>query len=264
MKQLISKVLFIALSMMLFTPVVAKERVRGNGNVTTKKIKIDQYDKIKIDETLNFIYVQDENEPSLEISIDQNLHDYISINIEESTLEVGVKNGVQIDQMTRFVVRSNSILLQKVIVRENSNFSIETPIESELLEIDANQYSLVELGEKVKVKKLDLKVRGNANMVIENVVCDEVRVLLNGAGSMRFNGGSSKTGNIDVISNGDLHAYDLQIGEADFKMTGQGLVELSVQKKLNLFIMGRGVLNLKGNPEISQRIIGKGRIKWSE
>ena len=78
-KGLLSIIMLLGL---LFT-VQAADHVKGNGTLTTKKIKIDDYNAIKIDGVIDFNYEQSNAEPYIEITVDENLHEYVNINIKD-------------------------------------------------------------------------------------------------------------------------------------------------------------------------------------
>ena len=88
-KGLLSIIMLLGL---LFT-VQAADHVKGNGTLTTKKIKIDDYNAIKIDGVIDFNYEQSNAEPYIEITVDENLHEYVNINIKDRELSVGFKGA---------------------------------------------------------------------------------------------------------------------------------------------------------------------------
>ena len=144
-----------------FFTVQAVDHVKGNGKLTTKKITIGDYNAIKINGVIDFNYVQSEEAPFLEVTVDENLHNYVYIDIKERELSVNFK-GAKVDHFTKFIVRTNSKWLKEVKVAGNANFMVNSKLSGDELKINANSNCLIQLKKKIEVGKLDLNVSGSA------------------------------------------------------------------------------------------------------
>ena len=152
-KGLLSIIMLLGL---LFT-VQAADHVKGNGTLTTKKIKIDDYNAIKIDGVIDFNYEQSNAEPYIEVTVDENLHEFVNIDIKDRELSVGFK-GAKVDHYTKFIIKTNSKWLKEVKAAGNANFMINSALTGDELKIKANSNCLVQLKELVKMGKLELNV----------------------------------------------------------------------------------------------------------
>ena len=83
-KGLLSIIMLLGL---LFTAQAA-DHVKGNGKLSSKKITIDDYNSIKIDGVIDFNYEQSDAAPYIEVTVDENLHEYVNINIKDRELSV--------------------------------------------------------------------------------------------------------------------------------------------------------------------------------
>ena len=77
----------------MFFSAQAADHVKGNGKLSTKKITIDDFNAIKFDGVIDFNYEQSESTPHIEITVDENLHPYVDIDIKDRVLTVGFKGG---------------------------------------------------------------------------------------------------------------------------------------------------------------------------
>lgn len=59
--------------------------------LSTKKITIDDFNAIKFDGVIDFNYEQSESTPHIEITVDENLHPYVNIDIQDRVLTVDSK-----------------------------------------------------------------------------------------------------------------------------------------------------------------------------
>ena len=73
----------IAFLMGMFFSTQAADHVKGNGKLSTKKITIDDFNAIKFDGVIDFNYEQSESTPHIEITVDENLHPYVNIDIQD-------------------------------------------------------------------------------------------------------------------------------------------------------------------------------------
>ena len=223
----------------------AVDHVKGNGNLTSKKISIEDFNAIRFDGVIDFNYEQSDAPATIEVTVDQNLHDYINIE----------------DHFTKFIVKTNSKWLNEVKVSGNGNFMLNSEYTGDEMTIKANANSLVQLKNKVTVGKLNLDVSGSANMVANNIEVDKLECDIDGSGSITLKKGTAKEGDFGIVSSGDLHALGIEIPRIECSVTGNGLAEVRPTKNLKASIIGKGKIRYKGPTAVEQRVIGKGTIE---
>lgn len=238
----------------------AADHVKGNGKLTTKKISIDDYNSIKIDGVIDFNYVQSEAAPALEITLDENLHQYVDINIKDRELSIRFK-GAKVDHFTKFIVKTNSKWLSQVKASGNANFMVNSAINGDELEIKANSNCLIQLKKLVEVGKLELEITGSANMVANNVKVDNLKCEITGAGTINLKEGTAKQAKYNITNSGEIMAYGLTSPDIQCQMTGSGSMQVHPTKTMKASIIGKGSIKYKGPATIQQKIIGKGTIE---
>ena len=219
----------------------AVDHVKGNGNLTSKKISIEDFNAIRFDGVIDFNYVQSEAPATIEVTVDQNLHDYVNIEIKDRVLQIGFK-GAKVDHFTKFIVKTNSKWLNEVKVSGNGNFMLNSEYAGDEMTIKANANSLVQLKNKVTVGKLNLDVSGSANMVANNIEVDKLECDIDGSGSITLKKGTAKEGDFGIVSSGDLHALGIEIPRIECSVTGNGLAELRPTKNLKANVIGKGTI----------------------
>ena len=222
----------------------AVDHVKGNGNLTSKKISIEDFNAIRFDGVIDFNYVQSEAPATIEVTVDQNLHDYVNIEIKDRVLQIGFK-GAKVDHFTKFIVKTNSKWLNEVKVSGNGNFMLNSEYTGDEMTIKANANSLVQLKNKVTVGK-----------EVDKLECD-----IDGSGSITLKKGTAKEGDFGIVSSGDLHALGIEIPRIECSVTGNGLAELRPTKNLKANVIGKGKIRYKGPTAVEQRVIGKGTIE---
>ena len=238
----------------------AADRVKGDGKLTSKKITNDDYNAVKIDAVIDFHYEQSDNPSTIEITVDQNLHQYVNIEVKDRVLSIGFK-GAKVDHFTKFIVKTSSKWLKEAKVNGNANFMVDSPLSGDETVIKTSDNSLVQFKKPVTVGKLDLNVTGSANVVVEKLTADKIECNVDGSGSVTIKGGTAKEGELSIFSSGDIHAFGLAIPELSCKVTGSGLAEVHPTENLKASIVGKGNIRYKGPTAVQQRIIGKGTVE---
>ena len=245
----------------LFLNAKAADNVNGNGTLSTKTIKIDDFNEVRIDGIMDFNYVQSDDPGSLEVTLDENLHQYLNVDIHDRILTLSFDKKVKVGKLTKFVVKTNSKWLKKVKAAGNANFMVNSKLSGDELEVKANENCLIQFKQPIEVGALDLDVSGSANMVVENLKVDKLNCNMGGSGSIRLKSGSANQGNYTVLSSGDIHAYGVAIPDVKCKMAGNGLAEIHPTGNLNATLVGKGNIRYKGPTAVQQRVIGKGTIE---
>lgn len=252
--------LFLVMLLGLFLTVQAADHVKGNGKLSSKKIKIDDYNAIKIDGVIDFNYEQSNDAPAIEVTVDENLHQYVSVEINDRVLTVRFK-GAKVDHYSKFIVKTNSKWLKEVKASGNANFMVNSPLTGDETTIKANSNCLVQLKEPVKVGKLDLNVSGSANMVVNELQADKLECSINGSGTITLKKGKASVGEYSITSSGEIMAFGVEVPDLTCKMTGNGTMEVHSTDNLKANVVGKGNIRYKGPTAVQQKVLGKGSVE---
>ena len=252
--------LAIAFLLGIFFSVQAADHVKGNGKLSTKKITVGDYNAIKIDGVIDFNYEQSDATPYLEVTVDENLHPYVNIDIKDRELTVSFK-GAKVDHFTKFIAKTNSKWLKEVKAAGNANFMINSKLTGDELKIKANSNCLVQLKEKVEIGKLDLNVSGSANMVVNNLQADKLECSINGSGTINLKAGKAGEADYSITTDGEIMAFGVAVPEVNCKITGKGSAQVHPTENLKATIVGKGNIRYKGPTAVQQKVIGKGTVE---
>jgi hypothetical protein len=238
----------------------AADHVKGSGTLETRERKIADYNAIRIDGVYEIHYEQSDNEPFIEITVDDNLQQYVLAEIKDRTLTVGFK-GVKVDHFTKFVIKTNSKWLKEARIAGNANFMVNSPLTGDETVIKTKDNSLVQLKQPVVLGKLDLDVSGSANIVVDQLEVDKLECTINGSGSITLKKGKAKEGAYGIMSSGDIHAFGVEAPELKCNVTGSGTAEVHATENLRISLVGSGHVRYKGPTAVHQKKIGKGTIE---
>ena len=171
----------------------AADHVKGDGKLTSKKISVADYNEIKVDGVIDFNYEQSDDPSTVEVTVDQNLHPYVNIEVKDrvanslvqlkETVTVGkldlnvsgsanmVVNHLEADKIECDIDGSGSITIKKGNAKEGD-------------------YSIVSSGDihafGLAVPLLSCKVTGNG--LAEVHATDNLKANVIGKGNIRYKG----------------------------------------------------------------------------
>ena len=155
----------------------ATDHVKGDGKLMTKKIVIDDYNSIKIEDAVELIYEQSDSTPYLDVTVDDNLHQYVNVDINNRELTVGFK-GASVDHFTKFIVKTNSKWLKKVNASDVASVTISGGIKGDELLLIASSGGTVQANGAITVSTLSLKSSSKGKIILNDVQVGKLSCLL--------------------------------------------------------------------------------------
>lgn len=248
--------------------------IKGNGNVVTKEISINDFESIiiggdlthnnalnfsKKKESHEFKYSQKTGPASLFITIDENLIPHLII--QSTNRQLTIKTAGR-DKLvpTSFQIIASSEKLSNVSLSGSMDLIFETPFKSDNLEVSVSGAGDIFLKKKVELDYIKFVISGAGDVEAENLLCQSVEVKISGAGDISLKG-KADTAKFSVSGAGDVDAYELIAKNVSASVSGAGDIEVYADEKLDASVSGIGDISYKGNPEVKTRKSGMGSIK---
>ncbi|MFN0201024.1 MAG: GIN domain-containing protein [Bacteroidia bacterium] len=198
-------VVMISLFVLICTQAMAQKRAAlvGSGKVLTKVIEAKDFDKLNLEDFNGKIWVEVGKPFSVEVKIDDNLAELLEVkevDTQEHELSMGIKDN-----------------------RDNKRWIEETNIQ---IRISMPEISV-------------FKHRGNADVIINNVMGRYFRINHRGNGNIKANG---KIDELDIVKsgNGDVNAESLSAKSVKVKSLGNGNVIVNCENEVNAMKSGNG------------------------
>ena len=240
MKTSISILLISALALLSSSQVYSRT-VEGNGKVSTRTIPISAYDKISIAGSMDFEYEQSDAAPFLNITVDENLFEYIKVEVNGNELQVGPRRegNTSINlRPTTFKIKSNSKELMKLNAAGSGNFTVKGTFTS---------------------SPLELNLAGSCNVIFDQLNVAKLESNLAGSGNIRL-GGKAGEASYNVAGSGNIKAYECKSERVKASVSGSGNIEANASSDLKASVAGSGNIKYKGNPQVSKSKMGSGSI----
>ncbi len=244
MKTLIKKqAVIIVASILLTTSSYAQwgKSIKGNGQVTTITKTTSEYDGIKCSGSFNYILVSG-TEGTIKIEGEENLLEYITIEVKNNTLLVKEKDNMNLKTSW------------------NKGIKITIPFK------DINNISLTGSGDLwnedlLTSNDLDVSLTGSGDVVL-NIKTSNTKGSVTGSGDVTLKGTTNALEAI-VTGSGNFNGTDLETIDTDVLVTGSGDAKVVCNGTFKARVAGSGDIQYKGNPKTEDtKVAGSGDITY--
>ena len=197
--------------------------ISGNGNVVTEMKEVGSFHGIEASSGLNVFVEFGEMSNQVEVIADENLHEYIEVEVDNGILEIKSKKSIRRASSKDIFVKAGKLDL--IEVSSAADFKGENLLLAEDIEIEVSSAG-------------DLDLELDANLV---------RVEVSSSGSASLKGKAFKL-IADVSSAGDLKAFDLVVEEADVDASSAANAKVHATKKIRADASSAGNIHYQGNP----------------
>ena len=214
-----------------------KEKITGNGNLTTISRTTESYDEITVTGSFNVELVSGK-EGNITINGDENIINHIITEVEGSTLKIHFEKN-----------KSYSY---------NSKLIITVPFE-EISAVSLTGSGSIQTKDTINAKPFEINLAGSGDGNY-NVNSTNLNVSLSGSGDLKVTG---ITQNLDakVAGSGDIDCSKLETQNADVNVAGSGDLKVNCIKNLTANVAGSGDIHYKNRPEtVDKKIVGSGDI----
>ncbi|MDC7996198.1 head GIN domain-containing protein [Altibacter sp. HG106] len=213
------------------------DRVKGNGNITTRTVSTGNYDEIKGVGSID-IHLRKGSEGSISVETDENIQEYVDIEVKGNTLIVKIEKGVN--------------------VSSRHGVHVTVPF-NDISEISLVGSGDIDTQDPISVEELALKIVGSGDVILD-INTGKLDADITGSGDIELTG---KTVDLEVKVNGsgDFHGYRLMADNVKAKVSGSGDVEVYAKNNIYARVNGSGDVYYKGNPaQKDTKVSGSGDI----
>ncbi|MEY8848406.1 DUF2807 domain-containing protein [Psychroserpens sp. XS_ASV72] len=241
-----------------------EEKVKGDRNVTVKQTYVDPFNAIVIGEDFE-VELFYNSKPSVEIETDDNLHDYITIEVKDSVLTL--KTTVDIRSSKKMNIKINySDGLSRIEARDNAEIRSLTSLELDnaylkasgssrvYMNIKANSFNFTSLDKsktKLNITATNTKIEISDNGKLDALVnSKETKVDLYQRANIDVEGTTDNLQlNTDNNSQFNGKNFSAKICTSNNEFASDAYLE--VLESVTLEISGTSEVYLYGNPKIA-------------
>jgi hypothetical protein len=212
--------------------------IKGSENVVSETRQVRDFDAVAFSGSGDVIITQG-NKESLKIAAEDNLIPYIRTEVRGRTLHIDIDPGtiavLQEEKPMRFYISMKQV--------NGLSLSGSGTITSEF----------------ISTNNLDIKNSGSGETKIDKLTADSLHIDISGSGNCLIKGQVAKE-IITISGSGTCNNRDLQSKDVKIDVSGSGKTAVMATDNLDVTISGSGDVTYTGNPRISQKITGFGKI----
>ncbi len=270
---------FCALSISAASCVVCAERsVRGSGRVTEEVHKLRGISGVEMG-TIGDLYIEKGRRDELRVKAEENLHDYLEIEVSRGMLEIKSRHDVNIRPRKRIEFYLTVRELDRIVLSGAGD--VKAPdLEGKRIRLVISGAGNIETGDldgdeimlKIsgagdltvgdsEAEEIDLYISGAGNVDVGGLDADTARLKITGSGDAEISHGEVKSQSITITGSGDYRARGLRSYRAEVMVTGSGSATIHVEDQLTARISGSGDVRYAGNPRVRGSVSGSGDLE---
>lgn len=172
------------------------------------------------------VFLTQGDSESIAIEADDNLHEYIKVNMDDNELEIGIEEGVQLRPKTPI---NYYITFKKINEIELSGaVQLKTPL--------------------IQTKKLELELKGSSR-ADATIKAEKLEVEMAGAAKVNVDGAVEKQ-KLEIVGAAIYNGGKLQSDSCKIEVSGSARITVQVKDKLEVDASGVAVVAYHGDPEV--------------
>lgn len=255
---------------------INSDRINGSGTIITEERSVNGFSKVDLQSIGNLTIIEGDKE-ALTIKADDNIIQYITTEVFNNTLEIGMEPHINLDPSRSIEYTLTVKSLESIVLSGFGNINA-AELNAEDMEIKLSGSGNMTLGD-LKTENALLRVSGFGNINVDNMVVDQPTLEISGSGDIDVSqmqavslnlkisgfGNADITGTvtdqeIQIVGSGNYHGEDLESESAAVKITGFGDATVWAHDNLDVTITGSGNLEYYGNPKVTQSMTGFGKV----
>jgi len=214
-------------------------RVQGSGNVIMVERQVSEFHAGTL-AGIGELYIELGDQENLRIQAEDNLLEYIETEVQDGSLNIGLRSGYNLDP--------------------------KEPINYFLTVKSLDSISVSGLGNAnapaLQAQDFKVAISGSGSVELQGLQADNLEVHISGLGSLAIGEGKVAAQRIDISGSGTYKAQELQSASAAVQISGLGNAVVWVEQQLSVKISGSGVVEYAGDPRtIESDISGAGKLE---
>ena len=210
--------------------------VRGTGPTETEVRTLRNFSRVELKIDAQVILTQGAQQ-EVRVEAQRNILDILETEINGDQLEI---------EYGRYDVRSHDPV--KVYITVPS-----------LSEVDLSGSGKIQSAAPWTATSFRAHVSGSGEIIMNFAKVDGLRTNVSGSGEMRLSG-VAQSNNATISGSGKIYAYDLATQDTYASITGSGKSYVTAARSLDVDLSGSGSVYYRGNPKVSSRITGSGKV----
>ena len=262
------RLLSIVLITLFTTSTIAQDKIRGNKNVTTIETEVNSFNKIIIGEKFKISFMKDD-QASVELKTDENLHDVIKFSVTDSILNFKTLKRITSRRELEIIVRYTDVL-KEVELKDNAELNSVNTVDNIDIVLKINDNARANLNLKNHSFKLvnnnDSKFSSKSRLNIESklvdlelnessntealITCDTLRVDMYQRANAKIEGDVLKI-IANTINSRNFTGKNLAVNQCEIIAEDSSDFSIQALDEITIDASGSSEISIYGNPKIT-------------
>ena len=258
--------------------VLGLETVRGSGRISEESHRFTGLTGVEL-ATRGRLQIRLGDSEALQVSADENLHDYLEITTDGGTLRIGARPGIHLRPSRR--IRYTLTVREIESIRLSSSGDASAPAlradrfeirldSSGDLSVDAILADTVDvrLGSSgdlavgaVEAEAIDVRLGSSGDLSVDDLRAGSLAVRISSSGDVRIGGGEVDSLDLTIDSSGDYRGESVRSTRATVSLSSSGDARLWAEESLGARLTSSGSVSYRGDPEVVERTSSSGRVR---
>lgn len=208
----------------------------GSGHLSKETFTVQNFQKLSINVPSKIFIIQD-SIPKLEIETDDNLFNFLNIEVSNEKLTIDSEKGICPRKLHIYITNP---VFKEIEVNGSGDIFAQSPINTD---------------------EINIGINGSGDVSIDSIKAQKIKIEINGSGDIKV-AGSADNFLVEINGSGDVKALKLLTRNATIETNGSGDVYVNTTEELSVDISGSGDVYYLGNPRSTHlSISGSGTIK---
>lgn len=212
-------------------------KIRGSGNITKETRNTGSFKGVSLSGSMNVILSKGSSF-NVVVEADDNLQEHIETTVKDNVLRIGTKTP-----------------RLSWISSKNITVYVTLP---ELTKASVSGSGNMQSDDLFSAGSFNVSVSGSGNCKLK-VNATDLDAHISGSGSINITG-TSDNSTVGISGSGNYRGLSMETKDANFRISGSGSAETTVNGKLDAHISGSGGVRYKGNASVNARTSGSGRV----
>ncbi len=232
-------IVILALATLLYSCDHEQLCIRGNNNIQSESIDLDDFESVELDGAFD-VYIKQGRSFEIIVTGDDNILPDVKAYVSDGILKLDLERGCYRNYDLQFDITMPA--LHSVHLDGSGNIEVDNFSGQDFLEAHLDGSGNIDLFEFDGITELIMQIDGSGD-----IVCNEPIAHLDNLETR-------------IAGSGNIRAYHASADNATAKITGSGDIRLTCHENLDVRITGSGNVLYKGNPSIHSRITGSGEV----
>ena len=258
--------------------VLGLETVRGSGRIVEESYRFTGLTGVEL-ATRGRLQIRLGDTEALQVSADENLHDYFEITTDGGTLRIGARPGFHLRPSRR--IRYTLTVRELESIRLSSSGDASAPalradrfevrldssgdLTVDAIEADAVDVRLGSSGDlsvgAVQADAVDVRVGSSGDLSVGDLRAGSLAVRISSSGDVGIGEGEVDSLDLAINSSGDYDGESVRGTRATVALSSSGDARLWAEESLGARLTSSGSVSYRGDPAIVERTSSSGRVR---